>query len=138
MQCRRLETQIPSSGAITLRTVIDRITVLSIRFKWVTIALSVIALIGGVYSATQLNQELIPDIEFPQTFILALNGGASSDQVLTLYNRPIEESAGNVPEVVNVETTSGDGFGFAILRNEFGADQEAITEEVLLELEKIA
>ena len=41
-----------------LESLIDRITRASLRFKWVTIILSIIVLVGGVFAVTQLKQEL--------------------------------------------------------------------------------
>ena len=49
----------------------DWITRLSLRFRWITIILTAVILGLGVYSATQLNLELLPRVEFPQTIVIA-------------------------------------------------------------------
>ncbi|MBZ0305182.1 MAG: efflux RND transporter permease subunit, partial [Anaerolineae bacterium] len=120
-----------------MKSFITRITILSLRYKWITIATALILIGLGLYSYTQLNQELVPDIEFPQTFILTQNDGASSDQILAMYTLPLEEGAEDVEGVVNVETTSSSGFGFSTIRNEFGLEQAEIVEELRKKLDAI-
>lgn len=120
-----------------MRSFITRITALSLRYKWLTILITAVLIGLGLYSYTQLNQELVPDIEFPQTFILSQNDGASSDQILAMYTLPIEEGAQKVDGVVNVETSSNSGFGFATIRNEFGLDQSQIVDELQKKLDTI-
>lgn len=120
-----------------MRSLIDRITRLSMRFRWITIIITLVAIGFGAYSFTQLNQELLPDIDFPQTFTVAQNGGANSDNVLHMYAIPFEERVEKVDGVVNVETTSRDGFFIGIARNEFGLDQDSITSDIRKEVDAI-
>ncbi|NJL93037.1 MAG: efflux RND transporter permease subunit [Anaerolineae bacterium] len=120
-----------------MRAIFNLITTLSLRFKWITVSVTLALVALGYYAFTQLNQELLPDIEFPQTFIIARNNGASSDQILTMYSIPIEERAQEVSGVVNVETTSNNGIGFAIVRNEFGLVQEDMVSELQNQLDEI-
>ena len=65
-----------------IESLIDRLTRLSLRFKWVVIALAILVMVGGVVAVTQFNQELIPPVEFPQSVVLALNGGTDADDML--------------------------------------------------------
>jgi multidrug efflux pump subunit AcrB len=58
-----------------IESFIDRLTNASVRFKWVTIGLAILALVAGIFALTELKQELIPSIEFPQTVVLAFNSG---------------------------------------------------------------
>ncbi|NDJ86524.1 MAG: efflux RND transporter permease subunit [Chloroflexi bacterium] len=113
-----------------MRKFLDTITRLSLRFRWITVAVTALLIGLGVYSYSNLNQELIPDIEFPQAFIFSQNGGASSDNMLHMYGVPLENAAQDVDGVVNVESTSSDGFVFITVRNEFGLDQDRINEEL--------
>lgn len=113
-----------------MRSFFDATTRLALRFRWVTLILTFVLIALGIYSYTQLNQELIPDIEFPQTFIIAQNGGASSDQMLHMYSVPLEESTDDVDGVVNVESTSQKGLSFLIVRNEFGLNQSRVQDDV--------
>ena len=113
-----------------MRAFFDATTRLALRFRWVTIAITLMLIGLGLFSYTQLNQELIPDIEFPQTFILAQNGGASSEQMLTMYSIPLEDSNKKIDGVVNIESTSNNGLTFITVRNEFGLNQSRVTDDV--------
>ena len=102
----------------------------SLRFKWVTITLSVFLMVAGVFAFTQLNQELIPQIEFPQTIILALNPGMDADTMLNEVTMPLEEALSHIEDVVNVETTTSSGLSVTVVRNDFGLDQEEIRAQI--------
>lgn len=113
-----------------MRAFFDATTRLALRFRWVTIAITLMFIGLGLYSYNELNRELIPNIEFPQTIILAQNSGASSEQMLTMYSVPLEESNEKVDGVINIESTSNNGLSFLIVRNEFGLNQSRVTADV--------
>ncbi len=113
-----------------LERIIDSITRASLRFKWVTIALSVILLVAGAFAFTQFNQELLPSIEFPQTVVVILNPGLDTADLLVDVTIPIEEAIQDIDGVVNIESTTSSFAVIIIVRNEFGADQEALREEI--------
>lgn len=115
----------------------DLITRGSLRFKWITITIAVLVLASGIYAVTQLNQELIPSIEFPQTIILGFNTGSNSDEILEEVTIPIEEAVSQIEGVVNVESTTSNGVVYLIARNEFGLDQETIRDEIQVAVEGI-
>ncbi len=109
----------------------DKITRLSLRFRWITIALTAVILGLGIYSATQLNLELLPRIEFPQTIVIAQwSDGESSDDVLNQITIPLEEKLSVVEGVVNVESTTNNGFAVVIVRYDFGLDQDRLLAEI--------
>ncbi len=113
-----------------LESFFDKITRVSLRFRWVTIALSVLLLVAGVFALTQLNQELLPPVEFPQSVVLAMYQGATPDEVLEQMTIPIENAVRSVDGVVYVESNTGSGFVAVIISNEYGLDQDALREEI--------
>jgi HAE1 family hydrophobic/amphiphilic exporter-1 len=116
----------------------NRITRGSIRFQWVTIGLFLIVFIAGIFAVTQLKQELIPSVDFPQTVVLALNPGADHDTMLQEVTLPLEEIIRPIEGVVNIESTTSGGVAYLIVLSEFGIDQEAIRDtlrEVVADLE---
>jgi multidrug efflux pump subunit AcrB len=99
-------------------------TTLALRFRVITLALVVLVTITGIIAVTQLKQELIPSVEFPQTIILAEAGGMTSEQVLDVLTKRIETALDAVPEIVNQESTTTGAFGAVITaRNDFGVNQ---------------
>lgn len=114
-----------------LSKLFDKITALSLRFRWITVAIAMIILAAGVYSVTQLNQELLPRVEFPQSVIVVQWGdAASAEQFLEEVTIPLEEKLQGVEGVLNVESTTNPTFAFLIARYDFGLNQERILEAI--------
>lgn len=109
----------------------DAITRISVRFRLITFLLSLAVLAAGGYAFTQLNQELLPPVEFPQTIVFAQWADAEdTDQLLELVTMPLEDVLGGVEGVVNVETQTNQSFSVIIARNEFGLDQDEVLADI--------
>jgi hypothetical protein len=109
----------------------DKITRLSIRFRWLVIILALLTLAAGVLAMSQLNLALLPSIEFPQTVIVVQWSEAESvNQFLEEVTIPLEESLQTVDGVVNIESTTSSGLAFIITRNEFGRNPETVLKDI--------
>jgi len=113
-----------------IESLVGWLTRASLRFKWVVIALATLAIVGGAFAVTQFKQELIPAVEFPQTVVLAFNGGMAAEDMLDQVTKPIERAVEDIEGVVNVESTTTTGVSAVIIRNEFGVDQSLLREEI--------
>lgn len=124
------------------RSFFAQITRLSLRFKWVTIALTIAFLVLGVIGAVQLNQDLLPDIEFPQTFIVTFRPGASNDDLLNLITIPLENALAEIEGVIpaGLESTTGAQgapVAFMIIRSEFGIPLASIRPQIEAAVERV-
>lgn len=114
------------------------LTNLSLRFRVVTLLLVAVVLILGGIATTQLNQELLPPIEFPQTIILAQASGMSSEQVLTVLTQRLETELDQVESIVNLESTTTGAFGSVIIaRNNFGVNQERLLNDIQAAVDRV-
>lgn len=114
-----------------MKSVFDFITRTALRFRLITIGLIVTVMLLGTIAATELKQELLPPIEFPQTIILAQVGGMSGEQVLSVVTTRLEAALQEVPEIVNIESTTNGAIGAIITAaNEFGLDQDELQERI--------
>ncbi len=114
-----------------MRAVFSFLTTVSLRFRFVTLALAVLVIVLGVVSATQLKQELLPPIEFPGTVILAQVTGMTSEQVLNVITVRLEAELSQIDELVNIESTTTGAFGAVIqTSNEFGLDQARLRSRI--------
>ena len=113
-----------------LRSLIDKLTRASLRFKWATIAITIMVFVAGVVAFTQFNRELIPSIEFPQTVVLAFNPGDDAETMLENVTIPIEDALSEIDGIVNVESTTASGVSVVIVSNEFGLEQDEIRQEI--------
>src|SRR5690242_17896802 len=114
-----------------MKSFFDRLTRLSLRFRLITLIGVVIVMIAGTVAGPQLKQALLPPIEFPQTFILASASGMSSEQVLKVVTSRLESAINEVPEVVNISSTTNGAFGaFIIAANDFGFNQTRLRNKI--------
>lgn len=113
------------------KSIFDSITRFSIRYKWLIIAITVILLGLGVYSALDLKVELLPDIDVPATFMIARsNGNTDGNLMLQAYTAPIESKVMNNEDIINVESTTTTSLVFIQFYNEFGLNQEQVRSDL--------
>ncbi|MBK8026257.1 MAG: efflux RND transporter permease subunit [Chloroflexi bacterium] len=121
-----------------MKRAFSALTALSLRFRLITIVLAVAVSAAGIIAVTQLKQELIPSISFPQTIILAQASGMTGEQVLNVVSKRLEEAIQTVPEVVNVESTTTGAFGAVITaRNNFGQNQALVRASIESALDQV-
>ncbi|MFN8420751.1 MAG: efflux RND transporter permease subunit [Anaerolineae bacterium] len=122
-----------------LKSFFAAITRFSLRFWWVTVALTVLFLVLGVQSALSLNQELLPNLEFPQTFVITLRPGASSEDLRDLITLPLEEEVAKIPGGVlqGLESTTTAPLALVTIRNEYGVSQQQIRDAIKAAIDKV-
>ncbi len=121
-----------------MKFIFDIITRLSLRFRYLTIAMVVLLMVLGVISWTRLNQELLPPIELPQTIILAQTSGLSSDQVLNIVTSRLEDEIIQIDEIINLESQTTGTFGALITAyNDFGLDQQALQADIQAAVDRV-
>ncbi|PJF41028.1 MAG: hypothetical protein CUN54_03070 [Phototrophicales bacterium] len=121
-----------------MKSFFSAITRLSIKFRFITLLFVVAAIALGGIAVTDLQQELIPPIEFPQTIVLAQVPGMTSEQVLNVVTLRLEEELSQVEDVVNLESNTTGTFGaFLIARNDFGLNQERVREDIQAAVDRV-
>ncbi len=87
------------------------------------VMLATVLLVGsGAYATTQLNQELLPDIEFPIVGVATTVPGAGPDLVDEQVTEPLESAIVSVAGIESTQSTSSQGFSIVIV--EFGLDTD--------------
>jgi multidrug efflux pump subunit AcrB len=121
-----------------MKSFFSLITRLSLHFRAITLLLVIVALALGVVAITQLKQELIPPVEFPQTIILAQVSGMTSEQALTVLTERLEAELDQVEAIVNLESTTTGAFGSVITAsNEFGLNQERLRGDIQAAIDRV-
>jgi hydrophobic/amphiphilic exporter-1 (mainly G- bacteria), HAE1 family len=100
----------------------QRIVRWCLKNKSVVILATLLLIGSGAYAATQLNQELLPDISFPIITILTPVAGAGPDLVDEQVTQPVEDAIGGVQGIQSVRSTSSQGFSVVLV--EFDLDQD--------------
>jgi HAE1 family hydrophobic/amphiphilic exporter-1 len=101
----------------------SRIVAWCLGNKSVVVLATLILLGGGGYATTQLNQELLPDVEFPIVAVQTPVPGAGPDLVDEQVTQEIEGAIEGVGGIESVESQSTQGFSFVAV--EFSLDTSA-------------
>lgn len=101
-----------------------------LKRKAATLLISVVLLLFGAFSLTQLKSELLPNIDFPYVTVATVYPGAASSDVVEQVTKPIEQTMGGLPRLKSLRSTSTESFSFIIGEFEFGTDLKN-TQQVL-------
>jgi HAE1 family hydrophobic/amphiphilic exporter-1 len=106
------------------------ITHLSLRKRAIVFLATGLVALVGIFAATEINQELLPDIDFPAITIVTQFPGASPDAVAEEVSEPIEEAISNVEGLERLQSTSSDGVSIIVAEFDYGTDMEKREEEI--------
>lgn len=91
---------------------------------------TIILIASGVYATTRLNQELLPEIEFPIVTVSTPVPGAGPDLVDEQVTQRVEAAVDDTDGIESIQSTSSAGFSVVVI--EFSLDTD--TEEAEAEL----
>ena len=106
------------------------ITHLSLRKRAIVFLAAGLVALVGIFAATQINQELFPDIDFPAITVVTRFPGASPDAVSEEISEPIEGAISNVEGLERLQSTSADGISIIEAEFDYGTDLEKREEEI--------
>ncbi|PWK15790.1 efflux RND transporter permease subunit [Tumebacillus permanentifrigoris] len=101
-----------------------QLTKFSLRNPIAILIIVLLIAIGGVYSTTKLNQEMMPDVTPAAIYVNVVWPGASSQEVMNTVTKPLERSLQNVEGVQKVNSSSSDSVSFIRLEFDQGADRD--------------
>jgi len=97
----------------------------------VVVMLGVVLLFGGgIYAATQVQQDLLPDISIPAVIVITPDPGASPEIVDTQVTVPMVNALEGVGGVDTVQSTSGQGASLVIVLFKDGTDLKAAQQDI--------
>ncbi len=97
----------------------------------VVVMLGVVLLFGGgVFAASQLQQDLLPDISIPAVIVITPDPGASPEIVDSQVTIPVVNALTGVNGVNTVQSTSSQGASLAVVLFKDGTDLKAALQDV--------
>ncbi|MFD1425152.1 efflux RND transporter permease subunit [Laceyella tengchongensis] len=110
--------------------IVDGLTQFSLRNAAMVFLLVVLITAGGVYTATQLKMESMPDIDIP--VIAAVTGypGASPQEVDEKVTKPIEQALQELEGVKKVTSMSSDSVSMVAVEYSFNTDLNQAKQEM--------
>ena len=97
----------------------------------------VILFSGGIYAATQVEQDLLPDISFPAVIVITPDPGASPDVVDKQVTVPVVNALQGVAGADTVQSTSSQGASLIVILFKDGTDLKSAQQEVNTALTRI-
>lgn len=107
-------------------------TELSYRRAGFVVAAIVLVLVGGSWSATRINQELLPDVQFPIVVVVAQVPDGQPDEVVRNTVAPIEAATSSLPDLQSTQSVVVQGLGVVLLEFDFGVPLDE-TEDLVNE-----
>ncbi|MBN1352663.1 efflux RND transporter permease subunit [candidate division KSB1 bacterium] len=91
--------------------------------RGVTFAMIYLIAIGfGLFSLSQLNLDLFPDLDFPMIAVISQYTGVGPFDIETVVTRPIEETVATVENIKKITSTSAQGLSVVMLEFDWGTD----------------
>ena len=102
------------------------------------VVLAVVGLFGaGIFAATQVQQDLLPNISFPAFIVVTPYPGASPEIVDQGVTLPVVNAVQGVPGVDTVSSTSSPGVSLVIILFKDGADTTAARQNISTRLDGV-
>ena len=98
------------------------VTRIALKFRIVTLLILAVIIASGVWSASKLQVELLPDVEFPLVTVFTYYEKASPLDVLNDVTIPLESIAKELEGVDSYSSTSSPSSSLLIIEFEFGTD----------------
>lgn len=113
------------------------LTRLAVHRPITTLMASLVLVMLGCVSLSQLAVDLMPDIQNPSVSVITIYKGASPSEAETLITRPIEQTLSSVAGVENILSSSVEGSSTVRLQFQWGTDLNLAINEVRDSLNKL-
>jgi HAE1 family hydrophobic/amphiphilic exporter-1 len=101
---------------------VNRITEFAVSRRSVTLLLAAALFVTGLYGWGNLQQELLPDIEFPVITVIAPYPGAGAADVTDQVTKPIERAISGVARLERIQSTSANSIAVVVATFSFGTN----------------
>ncbi|TDC67218.1 efflux RND transporter permease subunit [Micromonospora sp. KC207] len=99
--------------------------------------IAVVTTLFGLFAVPSLKQQLLPSLEFPGAFVVAVYPGAAPEIVESQVTEPIENSLQGIPGVEKVTSTSREGSSTVEVEFTFGTDLDNVVNKMETALNRI-
>ena len=106
------------------------LTEISLKKASVTLLVAIALVAAGIYAALSINQELMPDIDFPLVTVVTAQPGGSPEDIAAEITAPLEGAVASVAGIKSLQSVSAENFSILIAQWDYGYDMKAAADEV--------
>ncbi|WP_186670844.1 efflux RND transporter permease subunit [Sporosarcina sp. BP05] len=100
--------------------------------------LTIIIVVSGIYSSTQMKTETLPDISIPYLMVMGVYPGATPEQVMKDVSIPLEKAVDNLEHVKAVFSNSYSNMSSIQVEYEYGIDMDEAKRALTSALDTVA
>jgi CzcA family heavy metal efflux pump len=114
---------------------INNIIRFSLKNKLLVLITAVVLLLAGMYTASQLDVDVFPDLTAPTVVVMTDAHGMAAEEVERLVTFPIETAVNGATDVRRVRSASSLGFSFVWVEFDWGTDvykaRQVVSEKLI-------
>jgi HAE1 family hydrophobic/amphiphilic exporter-1 len=113
------------------------LTRFSLKNPTVIVVAVIMALLGGIYTTSNLERETMPDVSIPIVAIITPYPGAAPSDVYDKVTQPLERSLSEVPGMQELSSTSADSVSVVVGEFRYSADMDEAETEMVRAIEDV-
>lgn len=117
---------------------LNKIIRFSLKNRLLVVLLSVVLLIGGTYTAFNIDIDVLPDLSAPTVVVMTEAPGMAPEEVEQLVTFPIETAVNGASNVRRVRSSSSTGFSVVWIEFDWGTEVYTARQIVTEKLNPIA
>jgi len=106
-----------------------KITEISIKRTTIPVVIFIILALGGLYSYTLLNKELLPKMDVPINVVMTVYPGAAPSEVESSVTEKVEEAISSLEGIDKINSYSFEGMSLVLIYFEDGIDVDISLQE---------
>ena len=113
------------------------LTKIALKKRWLTFLIVALVTGASIWATVNMKMELIPDIEFPATSIVAVYPQAKATDVMNEVAIPIESTMADIDGLRQLTSTCTEGSSFTFAFFDYGTDMDKVNDLIMQRLDEL-